>query len=184
VFIPNIPIPEVKRSETVYKGYFEVREDLLQLPHGPKRIYTVLLNAPEAAVALAETPDGKLVLNKEYRHPTGKWLYGCPGGRVDPGESPLEAARRELLEETGYSTTEFQFLGTAYPFPAVSQQRIHYILAKNVALTHPTQHETFELIHVELKTLQELQEEIAKGGLIDGVLCTALFFRQMSLQSH
>lgn len=178
MFIPNIPIPEIKRSETVYKGYFEVREDLLQLPHGPKRVYTVLLNAPEAAVVIAETKEGKLVINKEYRHPTGKWLYGCPGGKVDPGESPVEAARRELLEETGYSSTDLHFMGTAYPFPAVSHQRIHFIHARNATLTHETEHETFELIHVELKTPEELQQEIAKGALVDGILCTALFFRQ------
>ena len=184
MFIPNIPIPEIKRSETVYKGYFEVREDLLQLPHGPRRIYTVLVTVPEAAVVVAETPDGKIVLNKEYRHPTGKWLYGCPGGKIDPGESPIEAARRELLEETGYTSDEFHLLGEAYPFPAVCHQRIHYILARNVVLTHPTNHEAFELIHVETKQLKELQEEISDGALVDGILCTALYYRQLFCLSH
>lgn len=177
----NIPIPEVRRSEIVYKGFFEVREDLLKLPHGPQRIYTVLLSSPEAAVVIAETSDGKLILNKEYRHPTGKWLYGCPGGRVDPGESPIEAGQRELLEETGYSSTEIKYIGSAYPFPAVSPQRIHFLLAKQAQKTHQTNHETFELIQVELLTLDELHREMANGALVDGILCTALYYRQLQL---
>ncbi len=176
---PPIPIPEVLQSETVYKGYFEVREDLLKLPSGPKRVYSVLLTAPEAAVILAETEDGKLVINKEYRHPTGKWLYGCPGGTIDPGESPIEAAKRELLEETGYTAEEFHLIGSAYPFPASCTQRIHYILAKNAKKTHPTALEDFELIHVEVKSVALLNESMQEGALIDGILCTALYFRDL-----
>ncbi len=180
---PPIPIPEVLQSQTMYKGFFEVREDLLKLPHGPKRVYSVLLTAPEAAVILAETANGKLVLNKEYRHPTKKWLYGCPGGSIDPGESPIEAGKRELLEETGYTAESFHLIGSAYPFPASCSQRIHYILAKNAKLTHPTAHEPFELIHVDVKSLPLLNKEMKEGALIDGILCTALYFRDLFYKS-
>jgi|SRR3989339_936124 len=174
---PPIPIPEILQTITVYKGYFEVQEDLLKLPHGPKRIYSVLLTAPEAVAVVAETESGDLVLNKEYRHPTKKWLYGCPGGTIDPGESPIEAAKRELLEETGYTAASFKHLGSAYPFPANSPQRIHYVLAKGVKLTHPTAHEPFELIQVEVKSTLTLHKEMKEGALIDGILCTALYFK-------
>lgn len=179
--IPPIYIPEVKGSEVVYKGFFDVRVDLIQLPHGPKKEYCVVQTGPEAAAILAETSDGKLILLKEYRHPTKKWLLGCPGGRIDPGESPFEAAKRELLEETGFKSEEFVFMGAVYPHPAVADQRIHYILAKNATYAQAPELEPFELIHVELKTKQQIYAEIASGVPVDGVLCTALFLRSLLL---
>ena len=91
--IPNTPIPEVKSSEIALHGFFDVRIDILQLPHGPKRPYYVVDIGIHAAAILAITKEGKLVITKEYRHPTKKWLLGCPGGRIDTGESPIEAAK-------------------------------------------------------------------------------------------
>jgi ADP-ribose pyrophosphatase len=164
----------VKSRETVYSGYFDVRIDLLQLRHGPNLSYSCLDVKAHAAAVLARTPDGRFIINKEYRHPTGKWLLGLPGGRIDPGESPLEAAKRELLEEAGYGNGTYRLLGSAYPFPAVTDQLIHYVFADNVSFIAEPTHEPFELIHTELKTQDELLREIAEGFPIDGVLCTAL----------
>lgn len=177
---PPIPIPEILESKVVYKNhYMEVQEDLLKLPHGPEHIYSFLAAAPEAAVIIAETKDGEIVVNKEYRHPTTKWLYSFPGGCVDPGESPIDAGKRELLEETGYTAKKFHHIGSAYPFPGCCTLRMHYILAQEAELTHATAHEPFELIQVEVKSLDFIQEEIHKGAQIDGTLCAALYFRDL-----
>ncbi len=173
-FQPLIPIPEVKTSEIVYKGFFDVRLDELHLPHGAKMSYTSLEIGVDAAAILAKTKEGRLIINREYRHPTGKWLLGCPGGRIDPGESPMEAAKRELLEETGYGNGNFTLMGQAYPFPAVSKQVIYYIYVEDAIYIQPTHHEPFEMIHTELKTMEELLKEIKEGHPVDGVLCTAL----------
>ena len=171
---PSIALPEVKTQEIVYKGYFDVRVDLLQLHHGPNLSYTCLDIRANAAAILAKTTDGKFVINKEYRHPTGKWLLGCPGGRIDTGESPLEAAKRELLEETGYGQGTFHLLGSAFPLPAVCDQLIHFIYVENAVFIQPPTHEPFEFIHTELKTEAELFSDIAAGFPVDSVLCTAL----------
>lgn len=178
-FHSPIPIPEVKGSETVFKGYFNVREDHLQLPHGARMCYTCLEVGVHAAAILAKTKEGKLIINREYRHPTGKWLLSCPGGRIDPGESPLEAAKRELLEETGYGGGKFSLLGNAYPFPAVAEQIIYYIYVEDAVFVQPTRHEPFEMIHTELKAPEELMQEIAAGFPVDGVLCTALLLAKL-----
>lgn len=170
----RIPIPEVKSSEIVHKGYFNVRIDLLQLPHGPKLSYTVLEIGAHAAVILARTKEKKFIINKEYRHPSGKWLLSCPGGRIDTGESPIEAAKRELLEETGYGGGKFSLVGSAYPLPAVTDQVIHYVYVEDAEFLRPPVLETFELIHNEFKTEEELMQEIAEGTPVDGILCTAL----------
>lgn len=177
--VPSIPIPEIKESHIAHKGFFTLRIDTLQLPHGIRKPYTVLETGPHAAAILAVTHDNKLVVLKEYRHPTSKWLYGCAGGRIDAGESPIEAAKRELLEETGYTADEFITLGSAFPFPAVCDQTIHYILAKGARYIQPPQHEPLEMIIPQLLTEKELYEAIRSGDPVDGVLCTALFFKSL-----
>lgn len=171
----KIPIPEVRESEIVHHGFFDVRIDTLQLPHGPKLPYTVVSIGSHAAVVIAETQEGKLIVNHEYRHPTKQWLLSCPGGRIDTGESPIETARRELLEETGYGGGTFSILGTVYPFPAVANQQIIFVHAKNVAYIQPPALEEFELIHTQLRTPEELFHTIATGSPVDGILCTGLF---------
>lgn len=168
------PIPEVTESKIVHHGFFDLRIDTLQLPHGPKRPYTVLQIPSHAAAIIGETEDGKLLTIHEYRHPTGQWLMSCPGGRIDTGESPVEAAKRELMEETGYSASEFSLLGSVYPFPAVTNQQIFFVHAKNIHYVKPPTLEDFELIHPMLKTQEEIFAAIKEGLPVDGVFCTGL----------
>ncbi|HSW87452.1 MAG TPA: NUDIX hydrolase [Rhabdochlamydiaceae bacterium] len=173
----SIPLPEILSSEIVYHGYFNVRVDHLKLPHGPELHYSILLAGCDAAAVLAETPDGKLVVLNEYRHPTGEWLWSCPGGRIDHGESPIVAASRELLEETGFASDDLISMGSFYPLPAICDQKIHFVLAKNATFFQPPSYETFEIIQVKLKTREELLREIKSGAPVDGILCTALMLR-------
>lgn len=119
----SIPLPEITKSEVVYKGLFDLHYDELALPEGISRHYTSLLMPCDAAVTLAETDEGKLVINLEYRHPTRTWLLSAPGGRIDKGETPLETAKRELLEETGYSAKEFKLVEASTPFRVFATRR-------------------------------------------------------------
>ena len=171
---PSFLVPQVSQREIVYKGYFDVRVDLLQSHKGPSMSYTSLDIKVHAAAVLARTKEGKIIINKEYRHPTGKWLLGCPGGRIDAGESPLKTGQRELQEETGYTGGKALLMGEVFSLPAVTDQIIYYVFIDGVELTHSPEHEPFELIHTELKSKEELFLEIKNGAAIDGVLCTAL----------
>ncbi len=176
----SIPLPEITKSEVVYKGLFDLHYDELALPEGISRHYTSLLMPCDAAVTLAETDEGKLVINLEYRHPTRTWLLSAPGGRIDKGETPLETAKRELLEETGYSAKEFKLVGSVYPFPGLCNQKIYFALAYGASQVQAPKREPFELIQTTLKTLDELKQEIAQGSPVDGILCTALFYASNS----
>jgi len=174
------PIPETTNHEVVYKGYFDVNVDLLQSHKGELMSYTSINLKVHAAAVLARTKEGKLVINKEYRHPTGKWLLSCPGGRIDEGESPLEAAERELREETGYIGGKAALIGNVFPLPAVTDQIIHYVFIDQVEPNHKSAREPFELIQTELINQEELFKEIAQGASVDGVLCTALLLSKIS----
>lgn len=178
------PIPKIEKSTVVYQGYYKIQIDELSLPDTHVKPYNVLLVAQHASIILAETDDGHLVINKEYRHPTGLWLYALPGGRVDGDEEPLRTAQRELLEETGFKSSTWHHLGTAFPLPAVCGQKIHYYSAQSAhPCTTPTR-EPMELIETVLMKEADLLEEIRKGAPTDGILLTALSFRRMFKESQ
>lgn len=171
--------PIIIKSETVYKGFFDLQVDTLLLPGKEPMHYTSLIVSKEVAVILALTPEGQFLINREYRHPTGKHVLGLPGGRVDPGEIPYETAKRELEEETGYSAKEFILLGITYPFPAVCDQKIHYYLAKDAIIQSSPQKEPYELIETLQLSLDEIFTKIQEGEAVDGILFPALaFYRQ------
>lgn len=169
--------PHIVKSEIVYTGFHDVRVDTLLLPGKEPIDYTVLVPAAsDAAVVLAFTKNGKFLVHREYRHPTGRYLLGLPGGRVDEGEDPLETARRELEEETGFAAEDLLPLGAVYPFPAVCNQRIHYFLAKKATPKGAAKKEPYELIETLELDQKELFAKIAQGEEVDGILFPALAF--------
>jgi len=76
--------------------------------------------------------DGRLVLERQYRHPTRQVMIEIPAGKLDPGEEPLACAQRELLEETGYVAREWAFGFTMYPTVAYSDEAIHIWFARGL----------------------------------------------------
>ena len=168
--------PKVKQSKILYSGYFDLRQDLLERFDGRTHSYTVIV-ASDAVVILAETPDGFWILNREYRHPAGKVVLGLPGGRIEKGEDPIVCAQRELLEETGYASDEIQVIGSCYQCPALCNQKIIYLWAKNAVKKGAQQLEPFEFIDVELMSDERLRQEIQRASDIDGNLCVALMLK-------
>ncbi len=170
---------KVTQNRFVYQDYIQVIEDEIQTSTGIKKLYN-RIEIPSAAVIVAETADNLLVIQKEYRHPTKTWLYGLPGGSIDLDENPLDAAKRELKEETGFEAKRWSFLGSCYPFPSVCSQKIHFFLAQDsYRVNAPSSEDPFECIEVQLTSLSLLEEEMAKGTPIDGTLLTGLYLRSL-----
>lgn len=176
--------PKILTTECLLNGFFDVYQDMLEKSDGKKIYYSHCVLPSDAVVILAETKEGKLVLNREYRHPTKSYLLGLPGGTLNPNEDPIEGGQRELLEETGYFSDKIEMLGVSYPLPAICNQKIYFLWAKNSILKSEPQREAFELIHLELQTEEEIQKNISSKMIFDGLLLTALSFRRWKLSSH
>jgi ADP-ribose pyrophosphatase len=168
--------PKIQSTKVLYSGFFEIKQDLLQKTDGQTLAYTSLVLSTDAAAILARDEQGRWILNREYRHPTGDYILGCPGGRLNEGEDPIEGARRELLEETGYWAETLELIGISYPSPSFCNQKIYYLFAKNAVKKGSQKLDPFEWIQTELKTDQELSEEIRTSTSVDSVLCAALWY--------
>jgi ADP-ribose pyrophosphatase len=172
--------PEIRSSKTVYRGFYNIRSDLLMRSDGELFDYTCMVMSVDAAVVVAQTADGLFIVNREYRHPTGEWVLGCPGGRLEKGEDPIAGGQRELYEETGYWSDEISLIGTCYPMPSLLNQKIYFLQAKNAVLKSSQHLDPFEFIEIELKSEEDLKKEILKGSNIDSMMCAALWYKSLS----
>jgi ADP-ribose pyrophosphatase len=119
-------------SRVVYRGrLLQVNEDEVRLPDGKwaRREY---ITHPGAALILALFDDGTVLLERQFRYPVGMHCYELPAGRLEPAEPPLDTAKRELLEETGYVAGEWKDLGPMYPCVGYSNERIDFFLARGL----------------------------------------------------
>jgi ADP-ribose pyrophosphatase len=171
--------PKILSSKTLFKGFFDVQQDLIQRADGKELPYSHCVLPTDAAVVIGETSDGHFILNREYRHPTGEYILGCPGGGLHEKEDPILGGLREFHEESGYWSDSMELLGISYPLAAICNQKIYFLWAKNAYLKGEQALDLFEYIHTELKTEEELDRELRSGSVLDGLLLTALTFRRL-----
>ncbi len=120
------------RSRTLHRhDRVVIREDVLQLPDGAERQYPVMQLGQSAGI-VPLTTDDEIVLVRQYRHVTQDFCWEIPGGGIHPGESPDEAAQRELREETGYRAASLRRLGGFWPNNAYLDEIIHVYLAEGL----------------------------------------------------
>jgi len=119
------------KTETLIDNKFcHIEKQRIELPD-KSQVDWFLRKSLGAVVILPLLDNGQIMLQKTYKHGCGEVLYEFPAGMIDKGEIPEEAAKRELLEETGFETQELVFLGKAFPDPTGSNSVHHYFLAKN-----------------------------------------------------
>jgi len=168
-----MPIKPWKILESTYLRP-RIRVDKCEVANGKVFEPTVLEFRPWANV-LALTRNNEAVLVKQYRHGVQDILLELPGGIVDDDENPLDAVRRELLEETGYSTSNIVEVGKLYPNPAIQTNMMHCFLARDVDKVDVQKLDETEEIEVHLVPLEDLITMAKRGDFAHALQVAALF---------
>jgi ADP-ribose pyrophosphatase len=162
-------------SELVYDGGFiKVRKDRARMPDGSigTREY---IEHPGAVAVLAELPNGKLVMERQFRYAPRREFIEIPAGKIDHQENILLTAQRELLEETGYVAGEWTHLTTSWPCIGYADERIEYFLARG--LEHRgRQLDDGEFLEVFELSLEEALDWVRRGKICDSKTIVGLFW--------
>ena len=164
---------EQLNSQTVYNGkIFSVSHDEVRLPNDKKSFRDVVHH--NGGVVIAALDGDSVILVKQYRYCIGEELFELPAGKLDKeGETPLDAAKRELTEETGYSAKNWIDLGFIYSSPGFSSEKLYLFLAMDLVKTQQNLEED-EFIEIYKYTLDEVKQMIKEGKIKDAKTICAL----------
>ena len=158
-------------------GFFQVQVHQSSSPQTGKQHPFYILNTRDWINIVALTPDKKVLMVSQYRHGSGEVALETPGGAVDlKDHSTLEAAKRELLEETGYEAAEWHSLGQVQPNPAILNNTCHYFLALGAKKVADLKLDEAEELEVSLLDLDAIPELIRKGGIRHALVVAAFHF--------
>lgn len=141
-----------------------------------------VLQAPDWINVIALTGDRRVILVRQYRFGVEQLSLEIPGGMCDPGEAPADAARRELVEETGFEAAELRLLGSVHPNPAIQNNRCHSFLATGVRSIGPPRPEPGERLEVMAVPLDEIPARILAGEITHSLVIAA--FHLLGLRSR
>ena len=153
---------------------FRVRFDVMRHPTSSVTFKRLVLETNDWVNIVAVTSDRKIIMVEQYRFGVGELTTEPVAGMVDSGEEPLDAAKRELLEETGFGEGRWRYLGAVQANPAIHDNLCHQWLAEDVVAVQPPTPDAGEAIHVHLMTLEEIKQAIATGRLMHPLGLSAL----------
>ncbi|MEZ7849048.1 MAG: NUDIX hydrolase [Polaromonas sp.] len=164
-------------SEELLRGHFlHAFRDTVRLPDGSaaSREY---VKHPGAVMVIAELPDGKLVLERQFRYPVQSVMVEFPAGKLDAGEASLDCARRELLEETGYTAKRWARAGVLHPVISYSTEFIDIWFARDLTAGQ-RQLDPGEFLDVFSATADELLQWCRDGRVTDAKTLTGALWLQ------
>ena len=155
--------------------WLNVRQEVVELPNGTQIPAWFVMDFPNWVNVIAITKDGDFVMIDQYRHALGETHYELVAGVVDEGETPLQAAMRELSEETGYEGGEWQAFMQLSPNPTNHTNMSFTFLATGVEKVREPHQEPSEDIHVHILTRDEVQHLLTSGEIIQALHAAPLW---------
>ena len=165
-------------SKYLFKDlWFTVRADTCETPNGKIITPYYVYEFPTWVTALAMTEDGQVILEKQYRHALGEVAFEIPGGCVDDSDPSLEhAIARELMEETGYSFSKYEYLGKTCANPSTNNNWMHMFLATGGKKIKEQKLDEGEEIEVHLVSLDYLKNLLKENKIIQSMHVTAIYY--------
>jgi ADP-ribose pyrophosphatase len=168
-------------SKTVFKGkLFEIKVDRIQTSSGYITDREIVYH--RGSVGIIPLIGNKIVMVRQFRYPTGRDLLEIPAGTLESDEDPIECAKRELIEETGYNAHILHSIGEIYLAPGYCTEKMYLYLAAELEqvaqLTEPD-----EEIDVELIDIEEVKAKISHGDIIDAKSISGIYLATPFFQS-
>jgi ADP-ribose pyrophosphatase len=171
----------INKEDTEYKvRIFEILKRNMTMPEKKKSGDFYIIKAPTWINVIPITKNGNIILVEQYRHGIHDVSLEIPGGVVDQGEEPIETAKRELLEETGYTSTKWRKIGRVSTNPAILTNYCETWLAEDCTNTHKLDPDEFEDLKVVELPVDELLGLIKDGVVHHALIVAAIGLWQMS----
>lgn len=164
-----------KRKEIYQDEWLAFYQDETVLPNGTTGTYA-WADRKDGVGVVVVTTDNRIMLNHEYRYVIDKYCWEIPGGGIDKGENPIEAAKRELYEETGIQSDKFEQVGAFYPLNSFNTElvTVFYTVIDPVPLTDKKSESSEEFGKQKYVTFKEALEMIDKGAIEDALSANAI----------
>ncbi|MBX9768220.1 MAG: NUDIX hydrolase [Bdellovibrionales bacterium] len=181
-----VSIWKVLETTSLFQGRTQsFRSEKVELPNGKVMPAYFIMDFPDWVHAIPLTPEGKVILVRQYRHATGEITFEFPGGTThSQTEDPSLAALRELQEETGYTSEHIDRAGILSPNPAFQSNRIHTYVAFDCKEFGPQQLDPYEIIDVRLVTLGELEKMILEGHFSHALMVAGFYLALPLIRKH
>jgi len=152
------------RTESVLSmPLFDIRKDIIRNERTQKELDITVMEAAPCVNVIAITPEHKIVFARQHRFGIGSDTLELPGGIIEAGESPLEAAKRELEEETSYIGSEWEYIGKVASNPVFIDSYIHHCIVRNATALGSLAFDDGEHVFTELYSEKEVKKMITEG---------------------
>lgn len=134
----------------------------------------IVIHPPDWVNVVAVTPDGKIVMIRQFRYGIDEFSLEIPGGVMEPGEDPVAAGLRELREETGFTGAPAKLLGKVHPNPAIQSNWTHFVLVEDAVQSHALEWDADEEIRVLLEPVETVLAQARNGTITHALVLNAL----------